>query len=83
MNSTDTNSMEFHDYPKKPQIEYKDTSNTYHYTILSEGHYPPSSILAKTQRKKNNCYRIPDNYKVEVSWAKKNKTRNLSNKSSQ
>ncbi|CAG8801040.1 25282_t:CDS:2, partial [Gigaspora rosea] len=38
--------------------------------------YPPPSILVRTQKKKHS-YRIPDDYKVMVSWAKKNKTRNI------
>ncbi|CAG8724981.1 9375_t:CDS:2 [Cetraspora pellucida] len=58
-------SEELYDYPKKTEIEYRNqSSDTYHYTIISEGHYLAQSILAKTQKKKNNCYRIPNDYKV-------------------
>ncbi|CAG8746899.1 2381_t:CDS:2, partial [Cetraspora pellucida] len=67
-----------HEYPIKPEIEYKNlTTGTYHYIILSEGHYPPSPILAKSQKKNNNCYRIPDKYKAKVSWGKKSKWREI------
>ncbi|CAG8666571.1 11873_t:CDS:2, partial [Cetraspora pellucida] len=67
-----------HEYPIKPEIEYKNpTTGTYHYIILSEGHYPPSPILAKSQKKNNNCYRIPDKYKAKVSWGKKSKRREI------
>ncbi|CAG8692870.1 22556_t:CDS:2 [Dentiscutata erythropus] len=70
--------IELHDYPRKPEIEYKDPSTgTYHYTIISEGYYPSPPVLVRTQRKKNSSYRIPDNYKVVVSWAKKSKTLNI------
>ncbi|CAG8645905.1 13579_t:CDS:2 [Dentiscutata erythropus] len=62
------NSEELHDYSKKAKIEYRNrSSGTYYYMIISESHYPALSILAKTQ-KKNNCYRISDDYKVVVSW---------------
>ncbi|CAG8521409.1 15717_t:CDS:2 [Cetraspora pellucida] len=45
--------MELHDYPRKPEIEYKDPSTgTYHYTIISEGYYPSPPVLVRTQRKK-------------------------------
>ncbi|RIB28987.1 hypothetical protein C2G38_2308496 [Gigaspora rosea] len=71
------NSIEIHNYPKKYEIEYNDPSTgTYYYTIISEGFYPPPSILVRTQKKKHS-YRIPDDYKVMVSWTKKNKTRNI------
>ncbi|CAG8783645.1 22047_t:CDS:2, partial [Cetraspora pellucida] len=47
------NSIELHDYPKKPEIIYRDQStSTYHYTIISEGYYLSPSILIKTQKKK-------------------------------
>ncbi|CAG8856771.1 37444_t:CDS:2, partial [Gigaspora margarita] len=62
----------------KPEIEYIDPfTGTYHYTIISEGYYPSPPVLVRTQRKNDNSYRIPDSYKVIVSWAKKNKTRNI------
>ncbi|CAG8534058.1 1571_t:CDS:2 [Cetraspora pellucida] len=63
-NKIKQDTMELHDYPRKPEIEYKDSfTGTYHYTIISEEYYSSPPILVKTQ-KKNNSYRIPNNYKV-------------------
>ncbi|CAG8831774.1 33735_t:CDS:2 [Gigaspora margarita] len=57
--------IELHDYPRKPEIEYIDPSTgTYHYTIISEGYYPSPPVLVRTQRKNDNSYRIPDSYKT-------------------
>ncbi|CAG8490469.1 9396_t:CDS:2 [Dentiscutata erythropus] len=61
----ESNSKELHDYPRKPEIKYKDSSaSTYHYTIISERYYLSLPILVRTQKKNNNSYKIPDNYKV-------------------
>lgn len=70
--------LELHEYPAKPDIEYKNSNTgTYHYKILSEGYYPPSPILVKSQKNNNKCHRIPDEYKVKVCWGKKNKMREI------
>ncbi|CAG8740750.1 24469_t:CDS:2 [Gigaspora margarita] len=45
-NENEHDLIELHDYPRKPEIEYRDPYiSTHHYTIISEEYYPPPSIL--------------------------------------
>ncbi|CAB4407661.1 unnamed protein product [Rhizophagus irregularis] len=65
------NFVEIHNYPEKPIIEYSETGRSYTYNIIEEGNYPPVAYLKYTKRQ--NGFRIPDNYEVETSWGKPKK----------
>ncbi|CAG8829075.1 19406_t:CDS:1, partial [Cetraspora pellucida] len=58
-------------YPQNPVIRYKTSHRSLVYTIVSEGIYPVTNILAWT--KKPNSYKVPDQYIVETNYGKKNK----------
>jgi hypothetical protein len=63
-----------HNYPNDPIITYKEgTKRKFTYNIIEEGFYPPAEILAYSKRGKK--YKIPDEYIVETTWGKPNKTR--------
>ncbi|CAB4392320.1 unnamed protein product [Rhizophagus irregularis] len=55
------NFVEIHNYPEKPIIEYSETGRSYTYNIIEE------------YTKRQNGFRIPDNYEVETSWGKPKK----------
>ncbi|CAG8808971.1 13330_t:CDS:2 [Gigaspora margarita] len=59
-------------YPMDRTIKWKSPRRSFQYYIVKEGIYPPKSYRAYTRAP--NCYPIPDNYVIETTYGKKEKT---------
>ncbi|CAG8756780.1 42220_t:CDS:2 [Gigaspora margarita] len=59
-------------YPVDRTIKWKSSRRSFQYYIVKEGTYPCESYLAYT--KKPNSYPIPDDYVVETTYGKDEKT---------
>nr|CAG8645135.1 4962_t:CDS:2 [Entrophospora candida] len=69
MDEVNTNPIELHDYPKQSKIEYRDSSNTYHYTILSEEQHANNKVP---------CFKIEFDKGLQVeSWKSATQAANL------
>ncbi|CAG8686405.1 14824_t:CDS:2, partial [Cetraspora pellucida] len=60
-------------YPEDNPFFLKQNNTTYTYTIISEGFYPPTSIVCCTSSHSHNGiqYKISDNYLVQTKWDRK------------
>ncbi|RIB07130.1 hypothetical protein C2G38_2215361 [Gigaspora rosea] len=78
MNSNNNNvkkkeiSKENSNYPKSKIIIYKTSKRSFKYNIIEPGFYPSKTYLAYTL--KPNAYKIPNEYIVETTYEKKEKT---------
>ncbi|CAG8791786.1 9281_t:CDS:1, partial [Cetraspora pellucida] len=59
-------------YPVDRTIKWKSPRRSFQYYIVKEGVYPPESYLTYTRG--SNHYPIPDNYVVETTYGKSEKT---------
>jgi len=59
-------------YPEDNPFSLQQNNTTYTYTIISEGFYPPTSIVHYTAVHSRNGirYKIPDNYLVQTRWGR-------------
>ncbi|CAG8694851.1 11930_t:CDS:1, partial [Dentiscutata heterogama] len=59
-------------YPEDNPFSLKQNNTTYTYTIISEGFYPPTSIVHYTAAFSRNRtkYKISDNYLVQTRWGR-------------
>ena len=61
-------------YPNINIFSLKQNNTTYTYTIISEGFYPPKSMIHYTSARSRSGtqFKIPNNYLVRTSWERGN-----------